>query len=462
MNRNKSTKVLIALVAIIVMFGIFTMSACSNETVISAYDIAVKNGFVGTEQEWLASLKGADGKNGEDGAAVYRGYSAYEVAVIKGFKGTELEWLASLTGKTGDKGETDISAAVNKAILSVVSIVSNFKGTVNVTNIWGQIVGKEEKEYAGAGSGIIFKDDKASGVAYIVTNYHVVYDVNANSKISNDIKIYLYGLEMEKYAISAQYIGGSMTYDLAVLKITASDTYKNSNAIACTFGVSKDMSVGDSVIAIGNPSASGISVTAGVLSKDSEYLEMNGADGVTKMTFRVMRIDAAVNGGNSGGGLFDDSGNLVGIVNAKIVSNEIEGMAFAIPVDLVGGAINNIVSNCEGTSSTAIKRCLLGFTMNVVDSKTNVNSATGKVTISQSIGIKSIDVGSAAEKAGVKIGDIIVSMEYKSKLIAIDREFVVTDYSLWFKEGEVVYLNILRGNENLKIAVTLGAPIIVQ
>lgn len=82
------------------------------------------------------------------------------------------------------------------------------------------------------------------------------------------------------------------------------------------------MTVGDSVIAIGNPNAGGIAVTQGILSMESEYITMTAADNVSTVQIRVMRVDAAINGGNSGGGLFNDSGELIGIVNAKVVSEK--------------------------------------------------------------------------------------------------------------------------------------------
>ena len=234
--ETKRKKILTVLLSLILCIGVLSFTACNalsgainGSSGKSAYEIAVDNGFAGTEAEWLESLKGETTYND----------SAYSLAVEYGFKGTEEEWLESLKGSTGDKGETSISAAVNKAILSVVSINSYFTKTVS-SDIFGRPSNKTE-EYGSAGSGVIIKDDKSTGTLYIVTNYHVVYDVNADSAISKDIRVYLYGMELAKYAISATYIGGSMTYDIAVLKIENSEIYKNSNATACTVGSSGDM-----------------------------------------------------------------------------------------------------------------------------------------------------------------------------------------------------------------------------
>lgn len=450
--KNKRISKIMYLIAIIMLIAVlFTCSSCEKENGLSAYEIAVENGFQGTEAEWLESLVG------EDGTAVEKGYSAYEIAVQNGFEGTELEWLDSLVGDTGEKGETYITNAVNEAILSVVSVTSGFNKTVY--NYWGN---SQEQEYASAGSGIIFQADKENGNAYIVTNYHVVYDVEANSQISDNIKVYLYGMELEKYGIEVSYVGGSMTYDIAVLKIENSDIFASSSAMECSLGTSGRMSVGDNVIAIGNPEASGIAVTSGILSKESEYIDMTAADNTTNLSFRVMRIDAAVNGGNSGGGLFNDSGELIGIVNAKIVSNGIEGIAYAIPIDLAYSAIDNIIKNCDGLENKKIQRCLIGVSLQVTDSEAIISSENDKVEIKQTISIESVEAGSIADVQGLQEGDVISSMEYKSKLIEVKRIYSITDYSLHFFEGDKVKFNILRNNEEMMIEITLGQPVTVE
>ena len=149
----------------------------------SAYEIAVKNGFSGTEAEWLASLKGTDGT---DGAYAGRGDSAYETAVKNGFSGTETEWLASLKG-TSSSGES-VASATSKAITSSVAVIASYK----YTEIgWGGR--KTEKIGGGAGSGVIIKDTGSE--IYIITNYHVVYGEKAetSNKIAETIWVYFHG-----------------------------------------------------------------------------------------------------------------------------------------------------------------------------------------------------------------------------------------------------------------------------
>ena len=120
---------------------------------------------------------------------------------------------------------TDTVTASSRALLSTVSIVANF----DVTSFGGY----EITTQVGYGSGVFYRVDKSTGDAYIITNYHVVHNASSitSDEISDDIGIYLYGQEMEKYKISAEYVGGSLTQDLAVLKVSGSDVIKNSLAV---------------------------------------------------------------------------------------------------------------------------------------------------------------------------------------------------------------------------------------
>ncbi|MDD4275885.1 MAG: trypsin-like peptidase domain-containing protein, partial [Clostridia bacterium] len=354
------SKILKFFTLFIIIPTMFIFSACSlGNQGLSAYELAVQNGYEGTVTEWLESLNGTngeDGTDGLDGEYAGQGLSAYQIAVENGFTGTVTEWLVSLQGEKGDIGSDSVCYAVSKAILSVVSVYCEFTITSQYTHI-------SETETS-AGAGVILSDDKASGTAYIITNYHVVYYADADSEISESISIYLYGMEYEEYKISAIYIGGSLTYDIAVLKIENSTIYTNSDSCATKLENSNNVFAGDTAIAIGNPEAEGISATQGIISVDSEYISMTGADDITEVTFRVMRIDTAVNSGNSGGGLFNEDGELIGIVNAKTIEDTIENIAYAIPSNIAIYAANNIIRN-SSTENTSILRCMLGVTLKI-------------------------------------------------------------------------------------------------
>ncbi|NCA67098.1 MAG: trypsin-like serine protease [Clostridia bacterium] len=417
----------------------------------SAYELAVENGFTGTVTEWLQSLKGTDG---EDGAAASVGKSAYQLAVENGFVGTVNEWLASLKGTDGLDGQNgadtslmSVSYAANKTILSTVTIYCEFEISGSTTN--------------SAGSGIIIADDKENGDAYIITNYHVVFDSSATPKISNNITLYLYAMQYSQYKIAATYIGGSLTYDVAVLKIENSDIYKNSASMPADISNNTTQYVGETAIAVGNPQGTGISVTTGIVSVDSEYIEMTGADGVTPVKFRVLRIDTAVNSGNSGGGLFNSAGQLIGMVNAKIISSNVENIGYAIPLNVVMNAYNNIMRNCDGIENLKMQRCLLGVTIFASASTAFYNTDTSKTEITETISVESVSETGAAFDILLK-DDIILSTTYGGITNEVKRVFELVDFSLNFVHNETLTLTIIRDGVTMDVHIQLVNVIEVE
>lgn len=411
----------------------------------SAYQIALDNGFKGTEAEWLESLKG------EDGASVYRGYSSYELAVQNGYEGTLLEWLESLKGETGKAGDNVVSTATSKAITSVVSVQSTFE--LLQYNIFGQ---PSITTGVSSGAGVIIDLDKTNGNAYIITNYHVVYNVNStnDTKISDDISVYLYGQEYDEYEIPVSYIGGSMKYDIAVLKITASEIVKQSGACAAEIASSIDIAPGDTAIAIGNPKASGISITSGVISVDSEMLTMTAVDEQSMVTMRLMRIDAAVNSGNSGGGLFNHEGKLIGIVNAKISAYDIENISYAIPSEIAIGVANNLIKNSSESNKKLII-CELGASWSAVTSKAVYNKESGRTHIEQQIAIIDVDEGSVAD-GKLETDDILLEVKLNDRLLKVNRTFILEDLLIYASKGDKLELTVERAGEVVKVEIILS------
>ena len=186
---------------------------------------------------------------------------------------------------TGDNND-NITYATASGLRSAVSIYCTFETTYGGTNPWNPT--PSTQTYYTTGSGVIYKLE-SDGSAFIVTNYHVVYDSNSNTDnhISDKIYIYLYGLESEAYAIPATYVGGSANYDIAVLRVDKNDilldAIETGAATAVTVANSDELTPGMTTIAIGNPSSSdadlgGISVTKGIVSVDSEYITMSAID----------------------------------------------------------------------------------------------------------------------------------------------------------------------------------------
>lgn len=334
--------------------------------------------------------------------------------------------------------EADVSLATSKGLRSSVSIFCTF--------------GTESSPYYSAGSGVIFKLDKRNGKAFIVTNYHVVYDKNEG--ISKEISVYLYGNEYADSEINATYVGGSLNYDIAVLYVEDSEIIKNSCVVAADIADSDRISVGQTAIAIGNAEGYGLSASSGVISIDSEYIDMIAPDEITQVSFRVMRIDTAVNHGNSGGGLFNAQGKLIGIVNAKIIDENVENIGYAIPSTLAVAVANNIIDNCFEKECSTLQRCLLGITITPTSSSAIYDESTGLVSIVESIGVAEVSEGSIAYGI-VEADDILISATLNGITKEITRQFHVIDLMINARPGDTMYLTVMRGDETVTLSIEI-------
>lgn len=410
------------------------LTSCAGE---SAYDIAVRHGFEGSESEWLESLKGNDGSDGENGKDGEAGKD--------GADGEDGE-----DGKDGAAVIPESDRAYNLALLSAVSVYCEFTVTTE-----GWLGNTREETATSAGAGVIYQLDKNKGDAYIITNYHVVFAPDADQQISEKISVYLYGMEYTDYAIEATYVGGAMNYDIAVLKVQGSEILKNSEARAITSADSNDIVVGGSAVAIGNPEAGGISVTRGIISVDSEELTMTGADEKTEVTFRVIRIDAAVNHGNSGGGLFNTAGQLIGIVNAKIIADDIDGIAYAIPSNIAVGVAQNIIDNSTRADyKDGVWRCLMGITVVPDAIRREVDEEQGIVHIREDVAVQSVNPGSLAE-GKLEEGDLLKTVRIGNKEYEITRTFVIVDAMLSARVGDTVTLTVERDGEEMEVKLKI-------
>ncbi len=398
----------------------------------STYDFTITNGANG--------LNGADG---EDAVTDY--YDVYQSAVEQGYSGSYIDFLSTVLS-----AEPDNSYAVNVALLSSVSVYCDFTQDVYDFNWMGQYYKAGERAYQSIGSGIIYKFDKDSGTAYIITNYHVVYSANSNAeKISNSINIYLYG--SSDTAIPATYVGGAMNYDIAVLKVENSDFLKTSNARAVDLAT-EEVAVGDSAIAVGNPEALGISATQGIISVDSEYMTMTGPDNVTQITFRSMRIDTSINSGNSGGGLFNNKGELIGIVNSKANSSTIENIAYAIPLDIAIGVAENAIYYNDG----GIQVYTLGATLTGENSYAYYDEENSVTRIREDVVVTAVS-GSVASEIALQSGDVITSIAINGVTTTITRAYMVDDLMLTIRPDDEVTINFTRSGQSMTATITASS-----
>ena len=357
--------------------------------------------------------------------------------------------------------------ASGKAVLSAVSVYSEFPSVSR--DFWGEVVSKNTGLSAGAG--VIYKLDKENGDAYIITNCHVVYNEETTTidNYAKKIYCYLYGQESSikydyesdgttvkkdsdgypiinngEYAIPCTLIGASIKNDIAVLKVDNSEVLKNSNAVATSIANSEDVYLGSNAIAIGNPDMGGISVTSGVISVISEYIEV-GIDTDIDTVLREFRIDTAVNSGNSGGGLFNDKAELIGIVNAKTSKSTIENMGYAIPSNVAVNIADNIIYNYETDGQFGIEKIYLGLTVGVKSSKAEYDSEKLTTKIVEIVKVEETEDDCIAKSIGLEAGDIINSIVIirngETTSYNITKFYQVTEIMLTVRVGDYIAFN---------------------
>lgn len=355
----------------------------------------------------------------------------------------------NITNNIVIEGESgNLVYAINSSLRSAVSVYCNFE----TSSLGGSATS--------AGSGVIYELDGKNGSAFIITNYHVVYESSSktSNKISDDIFIMLYGMEYSDYAIPATYVGGSMNYDIAVLYVENSDILKNAynrgSVAEATIANSDNIVVGETTIAIGNPEMYGISATTGIVSVDSEHIDMTASDGRTSVSFRVIRTDTAVNSGNSGGGLFNAKGELIGIVNAKISSSDVENIGYAIPSNVARAIADNIIDYCFNKDCETVMRGLLGVTVVTASVYTEYDAESGVMKKYESIKINSVNKGGLADGI-LEAGDIVKTLKIGDKEIEITRQYHLIDAMLDVRVGDKITLEIERNGEPKTVTTTI-------
>ncbi len=321
---------------------------------------------------------------------------------------------AQVSVHTAD-GQTAMSDAEVYAagVNSVVSI--NVTGTSGY-NFFGQAV-----QTASAGSGFVLTKD-----GFIVTNYHVVKDADT-------VKVTMYN--GDEY--DARYVGGDEDYDIAVIKVDAADLQP------VTLGDSDDLNVGDHVLAVGNPLGElTFSMSGGMVSCVNRAINVDGTP------FNMIQTDASINPGNSGGPMFNQYGEVVGIVSAKYSStgNEsVEGLGFAIPINDVFAMIQDIMTNGYVTNKPYLG--ITGGTM------TEQMAAQYRYDVKSGVFVYSVEEGKAADKAGLRMGDVITKVDDHDIKTMEDLTAVKKQYAA----GDTVTLTVYRSGETMTVELTWDA-----
>jgi serine protease Do len=466
--------ILCAAVAIISVFFSYRMMKIDDNEELTAeniYSMARDAGYQGTFEEFVNQFKGdigergERGEDGEDGKGIksaeinsdghliltYTDSTVADVGLVVSKSdysniipviGDNGNWFIDGVD-TGVKAEAESSEvmsknSISKTLLSSVSI----RSMVNPTTV-------------ASGSGIIYKLDKEAGSAYIITNYHVMYDDKTSDIFDDgDTRVFLYGMESEKYGIPAKYVGGSAVYDIAVIKVEDSDVLKNSNAMEASIADSDVISVLDDIVAVGNALSVGMSATRGFVNVESEYVSLT-VGGITSM-MRVVRIDAAVNKGNSGGGMFNTSGEVVGIVNSKEVREGVDNMAYAIPINLAVSVADNIIYYCDGTAKVNGRKVLLGMAPDAESSYTVYDKESGKLLKRDKVVIKNVVAGSLAEASGMMAGDIVTSVIIDGIEYEVNRSYQLAETALFVRPGSTLQYKIIRLGESMTVDFTFS------
>ena len=361
-----------------------------------------------------------------------------------------------LPGSENNGALVDKVGASYRTLLSTVIIHTAFEVYDGSFNGYGY--DETTSIHTSAGSGVIYSIDREAGDAYIITNFHVVYDEDSvtSDGICDDIQLYLYGQEYSSYAIEAEYVGGSMNYDIAVLRVEDSEVLRNSLAVAASFADSDKVAVMDECFVVGNPEGEGMSVTSGTVSVDSETLEMLGADYRTTISLRVMRVCAAVNHGNSGGGLYDSDGGLIGIIVAKKTGEDVDNIGYAIPGNLAKNLVENIIDNCDGITSKSLKRVLLGITLTAYTTGLTVDEESGKVIKSELVEIIELS-DTCIFKDVLRVGDIITSVTVDGVTRSVSRTHHVIDHMMTAREGSSITITVER--DGIEVSETMTVPV---
>ena len=273
---------------------------------------------------------------------------------------------------------------------------------------------------SGAGSGVIISSD-----GYILTCAHVVDGASTITVTLGD-KDY-----------TATLVGEDTTSDIAVIKIDAD------GLTPATVGNSDSLKVGQSVMAVGNPLGElGGTVTGGMISALNRSVTIQGSSSVNTMS--LIQMDASVSPGNSGGGLFNMNGELVGIVNAKSSSSDAEGLGFAIPINDAIKVAQELLENGYVTG-----RPYLGITYLAV---TDAQTASQLGVNAYGVYVVEVVKGGPAEKAGLQAGDRIVSVDGTEIASKDDLGTLMQKHAA----GDTLSITIAREGQMQTVNVTLG------
>ncbi len=330
---------------------------------------------------------------------------------VLGQEPARAESFSAMTALASTAGELDspFKAVYENVSQSIVGI--------QLTTSMGIARGRITSQTAHVGSGVVISDD-----GYVVTNYHVV---TANSNAVADRINVVYG----ENTYPAQYVAGDEDTDIAVLKV------EGLTAPAAKLGNSEELSVGDWALVVGNPLGEEFvnTLTVGVISGLNRDMSSPNDRNATSM----IQTNAAINAGNSGGGLFNIRGELVGITSMKLSNNgyygmaSIEGIGFAIPINKVTEIADALIEHGK------VVYPRIGV---VVDQIVGGSEEPTKETLPSSVLVRSVEKDSPADKAGIRQDDLIMKVDGERVKTVAEMQSIIRAH----KPGETVDIEVYR------------------
>ena len=292
----------------------------------------------------------------------------------------------------------------------------------------------QQNQKAGSGSGFVYKKDDKYG--YILTNYHVVSGAS-NLKVIN----------MKGETIDAVYLGGDSYADIAVIRIDV-----NKVLDVASIGESTKSKLGDTVFTVGTPVDTEYmgSVTKGIVSGENRTVTVSTTNGNYMM--EVLQTDASINPGNSGGPLVNINGEVIGITSMKLVTDAIEGMGFAIPIEIAMSSVDKL------ELGEKIERPYLGVTLYDIGSMNLYFRGDIKVAnnITEGAVVAAIEENSDAANGKLTVGDVITELDGTKVKSTAHFKYLLYKHSV----GETIKLKVNNNGKekslSIKLTKTLG------
>ncbi len=351
--------------------------------------------------------------------------------------------IAGVQAGEGAVITTDVSAVVENCMPSIVSITQ-----ISVEEVETFYYGTQTYEAESAASGIIIAQNEEE--LLVATNSHVVEGATEMT-----VCFTAEAEDPEELIVPAKLKGMDKTYELAVVAVRLEDIDKDvlGQLKIAALGKSEDLKVGQAAIAIGNALGYGQSVTAGIISALNRELTLDS------FSQKVIMTDAAINFGNSGGALLNAKGEVIGINVAKEAGSSVDSMGYSIPIDTAIPVLQKLINKQTRDQMSAAERGYMGAT--VVDVSVDAKEL---YNIPEGAFVYEVAEGSAAEKAGIRKGDVITAFDGESVVGSQD----LIDKMLYYAVGETVIVEVQTANageyvaREVEVVLQKGAADVVE